>query len=398
MFVQDLFAVKEVTQNADVEIRLRCFEIFGESLLDLLDADLGPQTVIFLKTSRFKYQTVAVESAQECLQLLFRAEQERSKGETNCNSRSSRSHCVAQFDVLKHGHGLNKYTKGTFTFVDLAGCERAGPTDKTTSKVSRQLNASLSSLIRLFRQLQLGDLRETERRQSVLNKLIFDYVQPSCGIWILFCISREAEYRDYTLSTLQLASDSRNIRLAQQKQTFLKLDNGLIPLSARTLFSVESEVLNGEFSKFDNFHPSNGYDRQDARLADDVLCESLLGELDYDRCEGSTAVPSDDVSSEDYAQAIHRLERKYNQLKRSRAITIDRLMEENKELRNEVHAERARANSLEGLIRSEQDFVSDTLDKINKFRGACDEEYTSFPIVSTVSLRNRNAAITSSCF
>lgn len=371
MFVQDLFAVRLDTPDSDVEIRLRCFEIYAESLLDLLEPDLGPQTEVFLKTARYRYQTVSVQSAAECLELLFHAEHERAVGTTSCNSRSSRSHCVVQFDVLNRPHGSDTVMKGTLSFVDLAGSERTTATCKVSSKRTRELNVSLASLVRLFRQLQQGELKETERRQSVLNKMIFDYVQPTCGIWLLFCVAQEEEYRDYTFSTLQLASDSRNIRLTQQKQTFMKVDTGLIPLSARGQLCVEDDALREKFNldKHGNFVTPNSFETPDSRLAENVLCESLLSELD-NRGEGSTAVPSDDVSTEDYAQALYRLERKYKELKYSRSAAFDKVEEENKELRNALNAERARANSLEGLIRSEQNFVLDTLEEINKFRGA----------------------------
>lgn len=67
----------------------------------------------------------------------------------------------------------------------------------------------------------MTQLPESERRQSVLNKMIFDYVQPSCGLWLLFCISREEEYREYTASTLQLATDSRKMCLAPRRYFFV---------------------------------------------------------------------------------------------------------------------------------------------------------------------------------
>eukprot|EP00397_Hematodinium_sp_SG-2012_P008453 GEMP01008513.1.p1 GENE.GEMP01008513.1~~GEMP01008513.1.p1 ORF type:complete len:642 (+),score=137.64 GEMP01008513.1:723-2648(+) len=157
------------------------------------------------------------------LNLLYHAQHARSIGSSSCNDRSSRSHCVVQFNVLvvKYSDPLH-CSSGALTFVDLAGSERALDT-KIASVSTRQLNASLTSLIRLFRQLQEGELRESDRRQSVLNKLIFDYVQPSCGIWLIFCVSCEQEHRESTSSTLQLATDSRNIRLWPQKYTFVKL-------------------------------------------------------------------------------------------------------------------------------------------------------------------------------
>lgn len=97
--------------------------------------------------------------------------------------------------------------------VDLAGSEREDENPFAHERANcRILNTSLSSLSRLFRQLQKGALSESDKRQSVLNRALFDYVQPSCGIFLLFCVSPLARSVCHTTSTLQMAEESKTIR------------------------------------------------------------------------------------------------------------------------------------------------------------------------------------------
>jgi len=375
MFIQDLFAVKwERREESRTEIHVRCFEIFGESLSDLIEQDLGPETEVFLKTARYRYQTVRVDSIQNCLDMLYHAEQARTVGESSCNSRSSRSHCVVQFEINSldmHDDYVRDYSKGTLTFVDLAGSERATlDTRVTNSKSMRQLNASLASLIRLLRQLQRGELHESERRQSVLNKLIFDYVQPTCGIWLIFCISQAKDHRDHTVSTLQLASDSKNIRLAPQKHTFMKYEGELVAINPG--FDPHGQQRRENLQVALGMSNPNDYQRQQQPFmdyhvnAEDVYCEEHLDDLEGG--DLSTTVPSDDMNNHypkygnaDYESAYIHLKRKYEQMLRTKKESMDLLVDENKDLREDMRVVLKKLHNLERLIYSEKEFVMRTL-------------------------------------
>jgi hypothetical protein len=377
MFIQDLFAVKwERRDIARTEIHVRCFEIFGEKLEDLIEPDLGPETEVFLKTARYRYQTVRVDSIQNCLDMLYHAEQARTVGESSCNSRSSRSHCVVQFEIISvdlNDEYLQECSKGTLTFVDLAGSERATlETRVSNSKDMRTLNSSLASLIRLLRQLQRGELHESERRQSVLNKLIFDYVQPTCGIWLIFCISQAKEHRDHTVSTLQLASDSKNIKLAPQKHTFMKYEGELVAINPgidphgqqrRENLQVALGMSNPhDFarSQQQQFYMNNQV------MPEDVWCEELIE--DSNEGDLSTTVPSDDMNIQhprygfpDYETAYYHLKRKYQEMLREKKESVNALVDENKDLREDMRVVLKKLQNLERLIYSEKQFVMRTL-------------------------------------
>ncbi|CAD7945638.1 unnamed protein product [Amoebophrya sp. A120] len=224
---------------------------------------------IFLKTNRFSYKVARCRTALECLDLLEHAVTNRKSGASSMNMRSSRSHCILQISADRKHRRENVRTKGTLTLVDLAGSERefsaasappgllltaagggqqvglpgsgssvlpgsctstafpeqedlASAALSTSQKSSRNiLNTSLSTLTRLLRQMQKGKLNEADKRQSVLNKALFDFVQPSCGIFLIFCVNPLLHSLCYTTSTLQMAVDCKTIK-QKRKQTFLK--------------------------------------------------------------------------------------------------------------------------------------------------------------------------------
>merc|ERR1719265_2675480 len=142
-------------------------------------------------------------------------------GTSSYNDRSSRSHAVCQFFIQngcpqddKHGGSI-----GALTLVDLAGAEKEheNPSEQGR-KSARLLNTSLSSLNRLLRKLQTNSLDESERRQSVLNKCLWEYLRPGCGIALIFCVSPLMKHRVITLSTLAMATDSKLIHNRRRSQ------------------------------------------------------------------------------------------------------------------------------------------------------------------------------------
>merc|ERR1719456_2220738 len=105
------------------------------------------------------------------LELLENACYLRTCGTSSFNDRSSRSHAVCQFFVQNSTTG----TLGAMSLVDLAGSEKEqeNPSEQGR-KSARLLNTSLSCLLR---KLQANTLDESDRRQSVLNKVLWDFIR-----------------------------------------------------------------------------------------------------------------------------------------------------------------------------------------------------------------------------
>ncbi|CAE7429128.1 klpA [Symbiodinium natans] len=230
LFVRRFFAV--APPNA--ALFAGCYEVLGDSLTDLVDSrrflsegSLHHEDIVhdelFVKTQRCSYQIVRVRTAEMCLSLLNNARCNRTSGISSFNDDSSRSHAIVHLFVQNPSCDGASASIGTLTLVDLAGTEKEheNPSEKGR-KSARLLNTSLSSLNRLLRKLQTGSLGESERRQSVLNKCLWEYLRPGCGIALVFCASPLLQHRTATLSTLAMATDSKLIH-SQRKSQYINM-------------------------------------------------------------------------------------------------------------------------------------------------------------------------------
>lgn len=231
LFVQQIFAARGpfATESSSSSVHLCCYEVLGESLTDLLDSSnllaegaLHEDDIVYdelyIKTQKCRYQICHVRSAEQCLALLHLARRRRTSGVSSQNSDSSRSHAIVHLFVQTPQRN-GAAAIGTLTLVDLAGTEKEqeNPSEQGR-KSARLLNTSLCSLNRLLRKLQMGCLDESERRQSVLNKCLWEYLRPGCGIALIFCVSPLLQHRSASLLTLAMATDSKAIHSQRKSQ------------------------------------------------------------------------------------------------------------------------------------------------------------------------------------
>lgn len=251
LFVRNLFEQAEIRPGSTVHAC--CYEVLGDSLTDLIDSKvlieeglLQEEDVVFdelyIKTQRCHYQIVRVNNADVCLDLLQEARMNRTSGVSSYNSDSSRSHAVVHLFVQNPTESPVGTSIGALTLVDLAGTEKEheNPSERGR-KSARLLNTSLSSLNRLLRKLQTGSLDESERRQSVLNKCLWEYLRPGCGITLIFCASPLAQHRAASLSTLAMATDSKLINSTRKSQ-FIQIPGHQSP---RQITPVASPACRG---------------------------------------------------------------------------------------------------------------------------------------------------------
>jgi len=228
LFVRSIFDQAEISTGSTVHVC--CYEILGDSLTDLLTpelllgcGELHEEDIVydelFIKTQRCRYQIVRVSTVGACLSLLQEARLNRRVGVSSCNAKSSRSHAVVHLFVQNPAMDGNSSSIGALTLVDLAGTEKEheNPSEQGR-KSTRLLNTSLSSLNCLLRKLQTGALDESERRQSVLNKCLWEYLRPGCGISMIFCVNPLLRHRAITISTLAMATDSKLIQSLRKAQ------------------------------------------------------------------------------------------------------------------------------------------------------------------------------------
>ena len=142
------------------EVKLSFQEIYNETIKDLMN----PNNVLVQINQGCKYEpeTIVAKDEQHILQLLKKAEKNRSVGENACNERSSRSHFVFQI----------RYKSSSLSLIDLAGSERLNYTKVEGDKLkeTQAINKSLSALADVISALK--EKKHVPYRNSKLTYLL----------------------------------------------------------------------------------------------------------------------------------------------------------------------------------------------------------------------------------
>ncbi|CAK0850731.1 unnamed protein product [Prorocentrum cordatum] len=179
-------------------------EIYNEELSDLLAPVNQPAAKLDLKDVPGKgvccmgLSEVPVESVDEILALVHRAQERRRVAETRVNARSSRSHCLFTMRVRcrRTVNGGEMENSGKLHLVDLAGSEcaktasgtadaaagkapPATPRGGETERERKNINQSLLTLGRVITALRDGSGR-VPYRDSKLTRLLQDALGGRC--------------------------------------------------------------------------------------------------------------------------------------------------------------------------------------------------------------------------
>lgn len=159
----------------------------------------------------------------------------RSTGVTGANIDSSRSHAILQITLKKpvlqqqqqHHHNININSgnvssksklqhMGKFSFIDLAGSERAADTihqDRRTRLEGSSINQSLLALKECIRALDL-DLPHTPFRASVLTQVLRSSLIGNSRTLMIANISPADKCCEHTLNTLRYAHRVKELKRA----------------------------------------------------------------------------------------------------------------------------------------------------------------------------------------
>ncbi|CDU19439.1 kinesin-like protein, putative [Plasmodium yoelii] len=242
-FIYHLYKLCNKKNYIKSSIYLSIYEILGDTLIDLMSYQNEKNIEFYteeyyLKTIKYSYKVVNIKSYESAKKMIDAACMLRNVEATSQNMRSSRSHAIIQFFVNISESNISNNVKtvkdyyGVLTLVDLVGCEReeynankninkyeykgGNTNDKTSARV---LNSSLSSLNKMLRKMQMGNLDESDKRQSVLCKVLFNYIQKTCGVCLIFCFNPTLSQKSLTSSTLTMANECKKIK-SKRKQLF----------------------------------------------------------------------------------------------------------------------------------------------------------------------------------
>ena len=218
---RDIFAaISTLPAFSDLELYVSFFEIYGGKLFDLLNErarlvcrEDAQKAVNVVGLTERRCQRV-----EELLDVITYGNTVRSTGSTGANIDSSRSHAILQMDakrvVKKPGQKGKLKLAGRFSFIDLAGSERAADTsdnDRRTRMEGAEINKSLLALKECIRALDQGG-KHLPFRGSQLTQVLKDSFVGNSRTIMIANISPNSGSCEHTLNTLRYADRVKELK------------------------------------------------------------------------------------------------------------------------------------------------------------------------------------------
>lgn len=211
---KDIFSLLEVERSSSpLSVSVALFEIYGNKLFDLLN---DKKQIVARQNSKQQVCVVGlkehnVDSFDGLLQMIGKGNASRSTSATGVHSESSRSHAILQISLK----GAENKTRGMFSFIDLAGSEKAGDTTenkKQTRLEGAEINKSLLALKECIRALDRSQ-KHAPFRQSTLTQVLKDsFMGPHSRTIMIANIAPNSGSAEHTLNTLRYADRVRELR------------------------------------------------------------------------------------------------------------------------------------------------------------------------------------------
>ena len=209
-------------RNEQFYVQAAFMEIYNEQLRDLLNPSTGVlQCRWNAKSGFFVEELMVVEctSPDDLIAVLHEGMKNRKSGSHELNKDSSRSHSILTIYLISEtvaddGHIFKKY--GKMSFVDLAGSERLKETKSKGEmlKETGNINKSLFTLGKVISSLTEKKSKEKHipYRDSKLTMLLMDSLGGKSKALMIACISPSNVYLEETVSTLNYATRTMNIK------------------------------------------------------------------------------------------------------------------------------------------------------------------------------------------
>lgn len=204
-------------------VKASFLEIYNEQLRDLLNPASGILHARWnAKNGFFVEDLMVVEctSIQDLIAVMHEGIKNRHSGSHELNKDSSRSHSIltvyliSETENKEDNHIFKKY--GKISFVDLAGSERLkeSQSEGTMAKETGQINKSLFTLGKVISMLssKVSNEKYIPFRDSKLTMLLQDSLGGTSRALMIACVSPSEAYADETISTLNYATRTMNIK------------------------------------------------------------------------------------------------------------------------------------------------------------------------------------------
>ncbi|OQR95128.1 kinesin [Thraustotheca clavata] len=373
--IRYLFKAIQTQNTAKYTLKASYCEIYNEQAYDLLNPASGSLNIRWNDHNGFYVQNLLVvqcDSIDDIMAVVDEGHRNRRVGSHEMNNDSSRSHSILTLlldqEVVdpNDGHAVMKY--GKISFVDLAGSERLRDTKSSNTEETSSINKSLMTLGKVISALGTKSTSQSTAfvpyRDSKLTKLLMDSLGGNSLTLMVACISPAPCFMEDTLSTLNYATRAKNIQnkptiqtdpkesliagLRQENQ-LLRSENALLKQQLQS-YGGSTSVTNLPGTKAPrqlaalNSKPSNGLpEKPDPELVNGVV-SAYQSQLIYLQQENAQLHANNGYSEHRLANLT--LENEALQLKLESyqknlnvQTTIDRLMQENKQLKAQLQGE-----------------------------------------------------------
>lgn len=223
---RDIFKyISSVPAYKELQVFVSFFEIYGGKLYDLLNKR---EKLVARQDANGNVQVVGLaekscHSVDELLTMITDGNAARTTASTGANADSSRSHAILQI-VVKNmvkvpGAKPKLNTHGKFSFIDLAGSERAADTtnnNQQTRLEGAEINKSLLALKECIRALDM-ESKHLPFRGSQLTQVLKDSFIGNSRTVMLANVSPNSSSCEHTLNTLRYADRVKELKRGEGK-------------------------------------------------------------------------------------------------------------------------------------------------------------------------------------
>lgn len=316
------------TRQENFYIKSSYMEIYNEQIHDLLNPTSGSlQCRWNLQNGFFVEDLMVVEctNVDDMLAVMNEGMRHRRIGCHELNKDSSRSHSILTIylitEIITNGNAIRKY--GKISFVDLAGSERLKETRSAGEMLTetKKINKSLFALGKVIS--NLSDKKTKDEyipyRDSKLTMLLMDSLGGKAKALMISCVSPSGLYHDETLSTLNYATRTMNIK----NKPVVQMDQ-----KEGVIYNLTKE---NEQLKMENQFLKEQLERTRNGLPIDIPDYMHNNPRQQPPLNSSKRLPSGNKLESNEHQS---LDMPYNKILMEYELELDRLKNENEETRN----------------------------------------------------------------
>lgn len=179
--IEQIFQFKSTLENMGWSfiVEASCVEIYMDQVRDLLMNSTN--NIISQNNKVEKFTSNVVKEVEDLHSILQLTGQKRAVAETQCNEKSSRSHCIFQLKITGKNNQTKQERHGALNLIDLAGSERIssskveGERMKETISINKSLTC-LKSVITALVNTNTKSNTHIPYRDSILTYLLQNYL------------------------------------------------------------------------------------------------------------------------------------------------------------------------------------------------------------------------------